>query len=132
MKIKITFVQVLMLMFISALTSCSTDKKPIPSNGYLYCAYCDGTGYDYYYLGGLISEECSSCYGSGYVKAPYGSTKGSPIYQYSPSFQGKAKRRGSCNITSHHCPYYVDDGNNNCSNCAEQNATCHATKHQEV
>ena len=55
-----------MMMFLSTMTSCSADKKSLPPNGYLYCGYCHGTGYDYYYLGGLISEECSSCGGSGY------------------------------------------------------------------
>ena len=69
-----------MMMFLSTMTSCSADKKSLPPNGYLYCGYCHGTGYDYYYLGGLISEECSSCGGSGYGVNPNYST-GMPTFK---------------------------------------------------
>ena len=52
------------------MSSCSADKRALPPDGYSYCRYCHGTGYDYYYLGGLISEECCSCGGSGYSLNP--------------------------------------------------------------
>lgn len=62
------------------LTSCSADKKSLPSDEYLYCGYCHGTGYDYYYLGGLISKECYSCGGSGYGLNPY-NPSGMPTFK---------------------------------------------------
>lgn len=46
-----------------------------------------------------------------------------------PSFKGQ--RRGSCNITSHHCPNYRDaDGDNYCDHCKERGYDCHAVNHQ--
>ena len=55
-------------------------QESLPPDGYLYCGYCHGTGYDYYYLGGLISEECTSCSGSGYGLNPNSST-GMPVFK---------------------------------------------------
>ena len=60
MKFKVFSYIVLTMLVLNIMTSCSADKKSLPPDGYLYCGYCHGTGYDYYYLGGLISEECTS------------------------------------------------------------------------
>ena len=44
------------------------------------------------------------------------------------SFKGRAK--GSCNVPSHKCPGFINDGNKYCVNCAYQNFKCHAVNHQ--
>ena len=62
------------------LSSCSAEKKPLPPQGYMYCAYCHGTGYEYCYLGGLISDECDACGGSGYGLNP-NSLSDSPTFR---------------------------------------------------
>lgn len=45
------------------------------------------------------------------------------------SFRGAAYR-GSCNIRSHGCSKFNNDGNNNCRNCYPYE--CHAVNHQYV
>lgn len=44
------------------------------------------------------------------------------------SFKGGVQ--GSCNISSHRCSGFVDDGNNNCAVCAAAGFTCHSVRHQ--
>ena len=80
MKFKVFSYIVLTMLVLNIMTSCSADKKSLPPDGYLYCGYCHGTGYDYYYLGGLISEECTSWSGSGYGLNPNSST-GMPVFK---------------------------------------------------
>lgn len=43
----------------------SPAEKAIPSSGYSNCITCEGTGYNYYYFGGLLSKPCPVCEGSG-------------------------------------------------------------------
>lgn len=45
----------------------SPKQKPAPQSGFVYCINCHGTGYNYKYLWGIFSSECSTCWGSGYV-----------------------------------------------------------------
>lgn len=45
----------------------SAPKKPHPSPGFIYCSYCNGTGYNYKLLWGFFSSKCSACWGSGYA-----------------------------------------------------------------
>ncbi len=85
-------------MVIVLFASCSADRKPLPPVGYSYCGYCDGTGYEDYYLGGLWTEECDACFGSGYCE----NLKGSMT---SPSFRGNDD--GPCHYCgAKKCPYF--------------------------
>lgn len=46
----------------------SPEKRPISPDGYPYCIYCDGTGYEYNYFWGIFSKICTECCGSGYLQ----------------------------------------------------------------
>lgn len=99
--------QLLSLVFLAGLlSSCSAEKKPTPPQGYLYCGYCQGTGYEYCYLDGLVSKECFACSGSGYGQ--------DPNYHYgSPSFRGSSHEHidkhvpwNECDICGKHKVYW--------------------------
>lgn len=80
-------------------TSCSADKKPSPPGGYSYCSYCDGTGYDSYILGGIISEECTACFGSGYIQ-------NSPSFKSSHAHIDEKIPWNECDICGLHKVYW--------------------------
>ena len=106
MKFKMISWILLMIAFLSTMSSCSADKRALPPDGYSYCRYCHGTGYDYYYLGGLISEECSSCGGSGYSLNPSYPT-GMPIFKgRGHTHIDKKIPWNECDICSLHTVYW--------------------------
>lgn len=111
-----------MTFFVSlTFVSCGDDSRT-GIQGYDDCILCHGKGYcEKTEMFGLQTSywDCSFC-----------KSRSSRYIQdgYNPSFRGSAK--GSCNIPSHHCAGYYDDGNRNCVNCAANGYTCHAVNHQ--
>lgn len=64
---KVLGLVVSILLISTMMTSCSAEKKPQPKNGnWIICLSCGATGYEYYYLNGLISKKCKECHGCGY------------------------------------------------------------------
>ena len=120
MKFKVFAIYAMLFTVCVTLASCDDDSRT-GVQGYSDCIICQGKGYcEKSELFGLTTSywDCFACKSRSLQYMNGGNN---------PSFQGRTKE--SCNIPSHKCPGFINDGNNYCVNCAEVGFDCHAVNH---
>lgn len=125
MKFNTAVICTAMITLCTILSSCDEDSRT-GVQGYPGCSVCHGKGYcEKSELLGLTTSywDCFLCKSRNARRGLGG---------YNPTFQGHGVVRGSCNIASHKCPGYHDNGNSECSNCTDAGFACHAVNHQGI
>ena len=113
-------IYVMLLAVCMTLVSCDDDSRT-GVQGYSDCVVCHGRGYcEKSELFGLKTKY-KDCFVCKYRSFRHVNGSNTPV------FQGRAK--GSCNVPSHKCPGFINDGNSYCVNCAEEGFLCHAVRH---
>lgn len=120
MRFKVFAIYAMLFTVCASLVSCEDDSRT-GVQGYSDCVFCHGKGYcEKSEMLGLKTSywDCIICKSRSlqYMQGGNG-----------PTFKGHTK--GSCNIPSHNCPGFVNDGNENCVNCAAEGYKCHSLLH---
>lgn len=127
-----------LLLFITSVSMVFSQQYVTCPNCYgnkgFVCSGCGGQKFFQVwnpYYGCYVSQPCGKCFGYGFITCYYCKGYGVVIGNSSPSFRGNSYR-GSCNVPSHNCKIFVNNGNNLCSNCLRNGFKCHIIHHNSV